>query len=44
MPSKPAWFHRLSEILDVLTHMDASHLDRQGVERLFGAAPAAPGN
>ena len=36
MPSKPSWFHRLPEILDVLTHMDARHLDRQGVEKLFG--------
>ena len=34
MPSKPAWFHKLLEILDVLTRMDASHLDRQRVERI----------
>ena len=39
MPPKPTWFHRLPEILDVLTHMDASHLDRQAVERLFGVGP-----
>ena len=31
MPSKPAWFHRLPEILDALTGMDASHLDRSAV-------------
>ena len=36
MPSKPAWFHRLPEILDVLCGMDTSHLDRQAVEQLFG--------
>ena len=39
MPSKPTWFHRLPEILGVLTHMDASHLDRQGVEKLFDVGP-----
>ena len=39
MPSKRAWFHRLPEILDVLGPMDASQLDRQGVERLFGVGP-----
>ena len=39
MPSKPSWFHRLPEILDVLTHMDASHLDRQAVEKLFRVGP-----
>ena len=33
MPSQPAWFHRLPEILDVLRRMDTSHLDRQAVER-----------
>ena len=26
----------LGEILDILRSMDASHLDRQSVERLFG--------
>lgn len=36
MPSQPAWFHKLDEILDVLRGMDASHLDRQAVEKLFG--------
>ena len=36
MPPKPAWFHRLPEILDVLTSMDAGHLDRYAVEQLFG--------
>ena len=39
MPSKPTGFHRLPEILDVLRSMDASHLDRQGVETLFGVGP-----
>ena len=39
MPSKPAWFHRLPEILEVLRSMDATHLDRQAVETLFGVAP-----
>jgi hypothetical protein len=36
MPSQPAWFHRLDQILDVLRSMEASHLDRQAVEKLFG--------
>ncbi len=36
MPRKPAGVHRLPEILNVLDHMDASHRDRQGVEKLFG--------
>ena len=36
MPPKPTWFHRLPEILDVLRGMDASDLDRQAVEKLFG--------
>ena len=39
MPSKPTGFHRLPEILDVLGHMDSSHLDRQAVEELFGGGP-----
>ena len=39
MPSKPTWFHRLPEILDVLHSMEASHLDRQAVEHLFGGGP-----
>ena len=35
MPSKPAWFPRLPEILDVIVYsMDASYLDRQAVEHL----------
>ena len=36
MRPQPAWFRRLPEILDVLRGMDSSHLDRQGVEQLFG--------
>ena len=36
MPIKPTWFHRLPEILDVLHHIDATHLDRAAVEKLFG--------
>ena len=36
MPSKPTSFQRLPEILDVLRGMDSIHLDRQGVEQLFG--------
>ena len=36
IPSKPTWFHRLPGILDVLRNMEASQLDRQGVEQLFG--------
>ena len=39
MPSKPTCFHRLPEILDMLTRLDASHLDRQAVEKLFGVGP-----
>ena len=36
MPSEPAWFHRLREILDVLENIDSSQLDRLAVEKLFG--------
>ena len=36
MPSKPAWSHRLPEILEVLRRMDATDLDRQAVQTLFG--------
>ena len=36
MPSKPTWFHRLPELFEVLGGMDATHLDRQAVEQLFG--------
>ena len=39
IPSKPTCFHRLPEILDMLTRLDASHLDRQAVEKLFGVGP-----
>jgi hypothetical protein len=36
MPSQPAWFHRLDEILEVLRTAETSHLDRLAVQRLFG--------
>src|ERR1035438_6729823 len=36
MPSQPAWFHRLDEILDTLRGMESSHLDRLAVQKLFG--------
>ncbi len=35
MPSQPAWFHRLDEILDTLRGMESSHLDRLAVQKLF---------
>ena len=36
MPSQPAWFHRLPEILEHLRAFESSHLDRLAVEKLFG--------
>ena len=33
MPSQPAWFHRLDEIFTMLQGIEATHLDRQAVER-----------
>ena len=36
MPSQPAWFHRLNEILETLRGMESSHLDRLAVQKLFG--------
>lgn len=36
MPSQPAWFHRLDEILETLRVMESSHLDRLAVQKLFG--------
>ena len=36
MPSQPACFHRFDEILEALGEIDASHLDRQAVEKRFG--------
>jgi len=36
MPSQPAWFHRLDEILETLRGMESTHLDRQAVQKLFG--------
>ena len=36
MPSQPAWFHRLDEILTALRSMTSTHLDRAAVEKLFG--------
>ena len=35
MPSQPAWFHRLDEILSALRSMTSTHLDRAAVEKLF---------
>ena len=39
MPSQPAWFHRLEEILALLRGFDTRYLDRQAgqeaVERCF---------
>ena len=35
MPSQPAWFHRLDEILSALRSMTFTQLDRQAVEKLF---------
>ena len=35
MPSQPAWFHRLDEILSALRPMTSTHLDRAAVEKLF---------
>src|ERR1019366_4394784 len=36
MPSHPAWFHRLDEILEALRGMESSRLDRLAVQKLFG--------
>ena len=35
MPSQPAWFHRLDEILSALRSMTSTHLDRRAVQKLF---------
>ena len=35
MPSQPAWFHRLDEILSALRSMTSTHIDRAAVEKLF---------
>jgi hypothetical protein len=35
LPVRPVWFHRLDEILSELRYLEASHLDRQAVEKLF---------
>ena len=35
MPSQPAWFHRLDEILSAPRSMTSTHLDRRAVEKLF---------
>ena len=35
MPSQPAWFHRLEEILTLLRSMTSTHIDRAAVEKLF---------
>ena len=44
MPSNPTWFHKLPEILDLLTRMDMGHLDRLAVLQLFGVGPRRAGN
>lgn len=38
MPSQPAWFQRLPEILDELRAFEAAYLDRLAVEKLFDVA------
>ena len=35
MPSQPACFHRLDEILADLLAIESTHLDRQAVQKLF---------
>ena len=35
MPSQPAWFHRLDEIIGALRSMTSTHLDGAAVEKLF---------
>lgn len=35
MPTQPAWFHRIEEILCELRSTENEYLDRQAVERLF---------
>ena len=44
MPSQPAWFHRLDEILSALRSMTSPHLDRAAaqVSVPFVQIPAAP--
>ena len=34
-PPKPAWFHRLDEILGALRSIESTRLDRRAVEELF---------
>jgi hypothetical protein len=36
MPTQPAWFHRLDNILGELSELKTSHLDRLAVQKLFG--------
>ena len=35
MPSQPAWFQRLDEILADLLAIESTHLDRRAVQKLF---------
>ena len=42
MPSQPACFHRLDEILADLRAIESTHLDRQAIEKLFGGARVLP--
>lgn len=36
MPSQPAWFHKLNDILEELRASETQYLDRQAVQMLFG--------
>ena len=35
MPSQPAWFQRLDEILTALRSIESTRLDRRAVQKLF---------
>ena len=35
MPSQPAWFHRLDEILSALRSIESTRLDRLAVQKFF---------
>jgi len=36
MPAKPAWFHKVNEILESLETIEAPLLDRRAIQTLFG--------
>ena len=42
MPSQPAWFHRLDEILGALRAIESTYIDRQAVQKLFCVREALP--